>query len=1137
MALAILEKLAGNEREFQEGLVELGWFEFRPRLTFTPFRGKAKLSLHPRLKLAGQVKDTGAWVYQLELKTTNWHDTVAVVESHLKQEPQFAVVFCPLPNALIILVPADPQKAFNRTTSGIKVDKIYLDTKRPSNYEEEIIKKLQAAPDDKFRVRLQELPDTERVTMQFYEKFKVHLEEFNKLIEGITDLSDKDWYSSIMMNRLLFVYFLQKKGFLDGNYNYLADRLKKVQELKGKNEFQSFYRCFLLRLFHEGLGSTERSSDFGPLFGKIPFLNGGLFEVHEIESKYQDAQGKTLIDIPDEAFEKIFAFFDEYIWCLDTRPSRTEKEINPDVLGYIFEKFINQKEMGAYYTKEDITEYIAKNTIIPWIFERIKQRGNKEVGVDGNIWSLLQDEPERYIYEAVQKGSDLKLPDEIAAGCNDVNKRSEWITLAPDEYALTTEIWREVIARREHFEEVRNKLRRGEVRDIDDLITLNLDICQFVHDVIEKTEDPELIRAFWESMAGYIPQVGSNKGEVPPLTILDPTCGSGAFLFAAVKILEPLYDGCLKRMEEFVAKADQAGETRKYPDFRHILARMNDREKHPNREYFILKSIILNNLYGVDIMPEAVEICKLRLFLKMAAVVEPDPQKPNYGLEPLPDIDFNIRDGNTLVGFVSADEVRGVTADSKPEQISMFVEDSSGEQLTLLPNIKESRVYKDIIEELELVERIYDLFRRQQLELGGEVTAGHKRNLRDQLNKLTDKLNIYLAKLYNIDQVREQEKFQQWLETHKPFHWFAEFYGIMKRGGFDVIIGNPPYVEYSPQKVGYFIKDYATTTCRNLYAFILERNTKLSTDKTRSGMIVPHSAFCTDRMGPLMDLFRNNYSIWVSTYDIRPAKLFNGVDQRLAIYITSQNDRKETYSTKYFRWHENARPHLFALLKYNRATKISYENSLAKLGSSMEESILNKILAQNKINQYFTGPEIVHYHNAPRYWIRAMTFTPYFWNERDGEKMSSQIKSLNTSNKENAKIITAVLNSSLFYWWFILFSDSRHLNMREVKRFSLSIDKMKSNHKEALLDLCDQLMDDYKKYAKRKECYYRKTGKVIYDEFYPRFSKNIIDEIDKILALHYGLTDEELDFIINFDIKYRVGTNDLEEETDSDESE
>ena len=66
-------------------------------------------------------------------------------------------------------------------------------------------------------------------------------------------------------------------------------------------------------------------------------------------------------------------------------------------------------------------------------------------------------------------------------------------------------------------------------------------------------------------------------------------------------------------------------------------------------------------------------------------------------------------------------------------------------------------------------------------------------------------------------------------------------------------------------------------------------------------------------------------------------------------------------------------------------------------------------------------------------------------------------------------------------------------------------------------------MQDLKHHAQRKETYYKATGRVLYDEFYPRHSKSIIDKIDRVLAEHYGFTDEELDFIINYDIKYRMG--------------
>ena len=105
--------------------------------------------------------------------------------------------------------------------------------------------------------------------------------------------------------------------------------------------------------------------------GQIPYLNGGIFDVHELEGRIVTARA---FEFRMQAFEQVFDFFDRYQWHLDERPLRADNEINPDVLGYIFEKYINQKQMGAYYTKEDITGYISKNTVSTISFRRRSQQ-------------------------------------------------------------------------------------------------------------------------------------------------------------------------------------------------------------------------------------------------------------------------------------------------------------------------------------------------------------------------------------------------------------------------------------------------------------------------------------------------------------------------------------------------------------------------------------------------------------------------------------------------------------------------------------------------------------------------------------------------------------------------------------------
>ena len=681
--------------------------------------------------------------------------------------------------------------------------------------------------------------DVEKVTKRFYERFQAELTAFGDFIEGTTAQGDRDWYASLMLNRMMFVYFVQKQGFLDGNLDYLRDRLHMVQEQSGVGRFQRFYRLFLLRLFHEGLGQPEaqRAPDLAAVLGRVPFLNGGLFDQHELERDNPD------ISIPDAAFERVFDFFDGYRWHLDERPHREDNEINPDVLGYIFEKYVNQKQMGAYYTKEDITGYISRNTVIPFLFDAARKECSVAFKPDGGVWRLLQDDPDRYIYPGVGHGitwnarqpenpvplgARLELPAEVATGVGDVSMRGGWNAPAPDDYALPTETWREVVARRTRYHEVRAKVAAGEVRDINDLITLNMDIERFARDVIAQSEGSDLLRAFWLAMRD--------------VAILDPTCGSGAFLFAALNVLEPLYTACLEGMRGFLDDAERS-ERKLSPehlgDFSRILEQV---DKHPSERYFILKSIVLNNLYGVDIERWAVEICKLRLFLKLVAQLETYEQ-----IEPLPDIDFNVRAGNTLVGFTSLDAVR---------QAMRSVRRQGAEQGRMVMFEDEKQAIERIEEEARGVDWMAHEFRRQQTMLGGEVTSADKQALRERLRSLDDELDSYLASEYGVDQAKltghnagaakspkcdklpgKHNAYQCWRASHQPFHWFVEFYGIMSKGGFDVVIGNPPYVEYSKVRGEYSVKGYETEDCGNLYAFVLERSKALGKRSASLSMI------------------------------------------------------------------------------------------------------------------------------------------------------------------------------------------------------------------------------------------------------------------------------------------------------------
>ena len=975
----------------------------------------------------------------------------------------------------------------------------------------------------------------DKVTKKFYELFDKERKSFLGFLTGIPDENIQNWYISVIINRLMFIYFIQKKGFLNNDLDYLRNKLREVQ-LQKEN---SFYKDFLCPLFFEGFAQQEsnRTNTIKNLLGDIPYLNGGLFLKHQIEETHNQQ-----IQIPDIAFEKLFEFFEKYQWHLDDRPLKEQNEINPDILGHIFEKYINQKQMGAYYTKEDITDYISKNTIIPFLLNQIEN--------NIQIFDLLQNNPRKYIYESVQKGIDLPLPDNIKQGINDISKRTNWNKLAPDEYALPTEIWREVIARRERYEEIYTKLKNGEIKQVADLITYNLDIKQFAQDLIETTENPSLVLDFYQA--------------IQKITVLDPTCGSGAFLFAALNILETLYSACIERMEDLGV----------FEKFKEELEKIN---QHPSREYFIYKSIILNNLYGVDIMEEATEICKLRLFLKLVSVINDKSQ-----IEPLPDIDFNIKAGNALIGFASYPEIREALSggeQSSSLKFDLFTISAYGESI--------SNAGKK-------VSSIYRKFKELQTQKDTNCTqlADTKKELKSSLTKLNDELNTYLAQArYGFD-LKKKKEYDEFISTHQPFHWYTEFYEIIESGGFDVIIGNPPYVEYSKVKKDYQIKGYETESCGNLYAFVVERCLKIlknkplkyppapltggvselpnsssgikkdnqsilldnpvKTNKTTNlpllrglggtgycGMIVPLAAFGTPSTQTLRNILisQNTHShISYLSGDAHPSVLFEGVKLRLSILITNKkNTTCKTFTTNYLRWYSEERLFLFdGKINYIESTEL-IDQTFPKFSLSQEISIIKKISQKTKKLKDIISRNskyYIYYHNAPVFFIRSMNFVPIFQNAKSNEPSSNHFKTIYLSQDYLTDFLICLLNSSLFFLWFTNYSANRDITSFDVNSFP-AFDNSDELQKKYLIfqELNNLLMLDLKKNSVMREYNYS-SGKIKYQEFYMRKSKHIIDEIDKVLAQHYGFTDEELDFIINYDIKYRMGLTGAKDESE-----
>jgi hypothetical protein len=547
--------------------------------------------------------------------------------------------------------------------------------------------------------RLQTGLDVERVTKKFFEEFKQQHVEFLSVIRGIDKETDRRWYTSVLLNRLMFVYFLQRKGFIDsGKILYLQEKLAESKQ-RGTD---LFYSQFLKTLFFDGFAKPLDSREEGvkKLIGDVKYLNGGLFLEHPLEQNYAN------IAIPDAAFEKIFKLFADYSWNLDDTVGGKENDINPAVLGYIFEKYINQKAFGAYYTRPEITEYLCDRTINKLILDRVNQSLNSS-----NSSSPLTKR-ESPSSSPLTKGGRGGIP--------------------------------------RHFE------------TITELLT-NL--------------DANLCRRLLEDI-------------LPNLTLLDPACGSGAFLVAAMKTLIYIYSKVF-------------GTSNFLTDhYLNNLLKTIEKE-HSSLNYYIKKRIISDNLYGVDIMPEAVEIAKLRLFLALVSAAHDVSE-----LEPLPNIDFNIMAGNSLIGLIRVDETGF---------------DSVGDSLqgNLLQTLA-ANSYKAILADKNKSVYLYKKHPFQSGEKEGTSQESDLLNLRQNIEQLNresqDKLNLLLLDEFSkrlgikYEQVQLAGKPKKRVLTIddiaelQPFHWGYHFDIILERGGFDAIITNPPWEIFKPNAREFFVQ-------------------------------------------------------------------------------------------------------------------------------------------------------------------------------------------------------------------------------------------------------------------------------------------------------------------------------------------
>ncbi|MFW0862063.1 MAG: Eco57I restriction-modification methylase domain-containing protein [Candidatus Komeilibacteria bacterium] len=208
-----------------------------------------------------------------------------------------------------------------------------------------------------------------KVTRDFYQDFYPRFKEISKSIEGSHKASTekKDDFTLLFIIRIIFLGFIQKRGWLAGNIKFLQNYLKEYLDVSNEND--TFYSHWLKPLFFQTLNSApgkkiDGEDSFVPADTKAaleaaPYLNGGLFREKDID--------KEDLFIPDKNIIDFFDFLFSYNFTIEENTRYDEElELNPEFLGIIFERLVN-KEDGAIYTPKTEVDLMCRISLVKWL--------------------------------------------------------------------------------------------------------------------------------------------------------------------------------------------------------------------------------------------------------------------------------------------------------------------------------------------------------------------------------------------------------------------------------------------------------------------------------------------------------------------------------------------------------------------------------------------------------------------------------------------------------------------------------------------------------------------------------------------------------------------------------------------------
>ena len=542
-----------------------------------------------------------------------------------------------------------------------------LDTDTPTE--------LKAKHDDAFNV--------EAVTKEFYKEYKTILDKIDEELQsqGIGDKKTAKGFAQQFLNRLMFLYFIQKRGWLNDDRRFVWSLVRRYKNAGGTPN--GIYRDWIEPLFFYSFNNKEipdsydnLPADLSEIYKKMPYLNGGLFLMNDLDKmgyRLDDALIYKIVDIDGSGLLERYNFT-----IREDTPFDVDVAVDPEMLGKVYESLIQEEErgkVGIFYTPRIEVDFMCRQSLLEYVIEHTGISHGKLIS---------------FIYATEGDRADL----------------------------------------------------------------------------LSEEEAQKIGNALYNAQ------------------IVDPACGSGAFLVGMLHVLMELYSQILKRLNK----------------------RLN--------LFKTKKEIISNNLYGADIKDWAVRVAELRMWLTLLVETPDSEIKLNAKKPLLPNLTLKLRCGDSLVQEIAGKPlslreymihlhpicktgIMDLYKELREDKKNYYYSRADDPDVLARIKRKEVEIIRTLVDsEIKLIDIKLKPLAATQQRLGSAQTAiitSEKKRTEDKL-----KLEHEKARLNDLLETLKSG------ELRNKFFWEIDFAEVFADGGFDVVIANPPYVrqeKIAPQDI------------------------------------------------------------------------------------------------------------------------------------------------------------------------------------------------------------------------------------------------------------------------------------------------------------------------------------------------